>query len=51
MAKTLFEWDYSAYPGAKSYPHLFKPIQMRIEMQKAIAQGQGETVMRLYKAE
>ncbi len=28
MAKTLFEWDYSDYPGAKSYPHLFKPIQI-----------------------
>ena len=28
MAKQLFEWDYSAYPGAKSYPHLFKPIQL-----------------------
>ena len=28
MAKTLFEWDYSEYPGAKSYPHLFKPVQV-----------------------
>ena len=28
MAKTLFEWDYSDYPGAKAYPHLFKPIQI-----------------------
>lgn len=28
MAKTLFEWDYSQYPGAKSYPHLFKPVQV-----------------------
>jgi 2,4-dienoyl-CoA reductase (NADPH2) len=28
MAKTLFEWDYSEYPGAKKYPHLFKPIQI-----------------------
>jgi 2,4-dienoyl-CoA reductase (NADPH2) len=28
MAKLLFEWDYSKYPGAKKYPHLFKPIQM-----------------------
>jgi len=28
MAKQLFEWDYSSYPGAKSYPHLFKPIQI-----------------------
>jgi len=28
MAKTLFEWDYSDYPGAKKYPHLFKPIQI-----------------------
>ncbi|MGD9150816.1 MAG: FAD-dependent oxidoreductase [Desulfobacterales bacterium] len=28
MAKTLFEWDYADYPGAKTYPHLFKPIQI-----------------------
>jgi 2,4-dienoyl-CoA reductase (NADPH2) len=28
MAKLLFEWDYSKYPGAKKYPHLFKPIQI-----------------------
>jgi 2,4-dienoyl-CoA reductase (NADPH2) len=28
MAKTLFEWDYSEYPGAKKYPHLFTPIQI-----------------------
>ncbi|UCF82673.1 MAG: FAD-dependent oxidoreductase [Desulfobacteraceae bacterium] len=28
MAKLLFEWDYSSYPGAKAYPHLFKPIQL-----------------------
>ena len=28
MAKKLFEWDYSEYPGAKTYPHLFKPIQI-----------------------
>jgi 2,4-dienoyl-CoA reductase (NADPH2) len=28
MARLLFEWDYSAYPGAKRYPHLFKPIQI-----------------------
>jgi 2,4-dienoyl-CoA reductase (NADPH2) len=28
MAKTLFEWDYSEYPEAKSYPHLFKPIEL-----------------------
>jgi 2,4-dienoyl-CoA reductase (NADPH2) len=28
MARQLFEWDYSSYPGAKSYPHLFKPIQI-----------------------
>ncbi len=28
MAKQLFEWDYSSYPGAKTYPHLFKPIQI-----------------------
>jgi len=26
MARRLFEWDYSTYPGAKSYPHLFTPI-------------------------
>lgn len=28
MARQLFEWDYSKYPGAKSYPHLFSPIQI-----------------------
>ncbi|UCG07980.1 MAG: FAD-dependent oxidoreductase [Desulfobacterales bacterium] len=28
MPKTIFEWDYSDYPGAKTYPHLFKPIQI-----------------------
>ncbi|MBL6967522.1 MAG: FAD-dependent oxidoreductase [Desulfobacteraceae bacterium] len=28
MAKVLFEWDYSSYPGAKTYPNLFKPIQL-----------------------
>jgi|APCry1669189101_1035198.scaffolds.fasta_scaffold00943_8 2,4-dienoyl-CoA reductase (NADPH2) len=28
MAKQLFEWDYSKYPGAKKYPNLFKPIQI-----------------------
>ena len=28
MAKQIFEWDYSTYPGAKKYPHLFKPIQI-----------------------
>ncbi len=28
MAKTLFAWDYSEYPGAKSYPHLFKSIEV-----------------------
>ena len=28
MAKLLFEWDYSSYPGAEKYPHLFKPIQL-----------------------
>jgi len=28
MAKVLFEWDYSSYPGAKAYPNLFKPIQI-----------------------
>mmetsp|Transcript_21145 Transcript_21145/g.9702 ORF Transcript_21145/g.9702 Transcript_21145/m.9702 type:complete len:661 (-) Transcript_21145:1248-3230(-) len=28
MAKLLYEWDYSSYPGAERYPHLFKPIQI-----------------------
>ena len=28
MAKLLYEWDYSEYPGAKKYPDLFKPIQI-----------------------
>lgn len=28
MPKQLFEWDYSQYPGAQKYPHLFKPIQL-----------------------
>jgi 2,4-dienoyl-CoA reductase (NADPH2) len=28
MAKVLFQWDYSKYPGAEKYPHLFKPIQV-----------------------
>src|SRR5512136_2985583 len=28
MAKQLFEWDYSKYPGYKKYPNLFKPIQL-----------------------
>jgi 2,4-dienoyl-CoA reductase (NADPH2) len=28
MAKVLFEWDYSSYPGAKKYPALFEPIQI-----------------------
>lgn len=28
MAKVLFEWDYSSYPGAQKYPNLFKPIQI-----------------------
>jgi 2,4-dienoyl-CoA reductase (NADPH2) len=28
MAKLLFEWNYSSYPGAKKYPNLFKPIQI-----------------------
>ena len=28
MSKQLFEWDYSSYPGAKRYPHLFKPVQI-----------------------
>ena len=30
---------------------VFMNIPLKIEMQKAIARGQGETVMRLYKAE
>ncbi|MBW2340644.1 MAG: hypothetical protein JRF50_09940 [Deltaproteobacteria bacterium] len=28
MGKLLFQWDYSSYPGAQKYPHLFKPIQL-----------------------
>lgn len=28
MGKILFEWDYSSYPGARKYPHLFKPIEL-----------------------
>jgi 2,4-dienoyl-CoA reductase (NADPH2) len=28
MGKVLFEWDYSSYPGAQKYPHLFKPIDI-----------------------
>lgn len=28
MAKQIYDWDYSSYPGAKAYPHLFKPIQI-----------------------
>jgi len=28
MGKILFEWDYSNYPGAKKYPHLFEPIDI-----------------------
>jgi len=24
MAKVLFKWDYSKYPGAKKFPHLFQ---------------------------
>jgi 2,4-dienoyl-CoA reductase (NADPH2) len=28
MGTLLFEWDYSSYPGAGKYPHLFKPIQL-----------------------
>ncbi len=28
MVKTLFNWDYSSYPGAKAYPNLFKSIQI-----------------------
>ena len=30
---------------------VFMNVPLKIEMQKAIARGQGETVMRLYKAE
>ena len=30
---------------------VFMNIPLKIEMQKAIARGQGETVMRLYKAQ
>ena len=26
MEKVLFEWDYSSYPGAQTYPHIFSPI-------------------------
>ena len=26
MTKQIFEWDYSEYPGAKKYPHVFSPI-------------------------
>ncbi len=28
MAKLLYEWDYSGFPGAKKYPNIFKPIQI-----------------------
>ncbi len=28
MAKVLYEWDYSSYPGARKYPNLFKPVQI-----------------------
>ncbi|MHB9150055.1 MAG: oxidoreductase [Thermoleophilia bacterium] len=28
MARQIFEWDYSKYPGAKKYPHVFSPIQI-----------------------
>jgi 2,4-dienoyl-CoA reductase (NADPH2) len=28
MGKLLYEWDYSSYPGAQKYPHLFKPIEI-----------------------
>lgn len=28
MAKTLYEWDHSSYPGAKKYPALFDSIQI-----------------------
>jgi 2,4-dienoyl-CoA reductase (NADPH2) len=26
MARQIFDWDYSQYPGAKKYPHVFSPI-------------------------
>ena len=26
MGKLLFDWDYSSYPGAEKYPHIFKPV-------------------------
>ncbi len=28
MTKLLYEWDYTSSPGARLYPHLFKPIQI-----------------------
>lgn len=28
MTRQIFEWDYSKYPGAKKYPHVFSPIQI-----------------------
>jgi len=28
MARQIFDWDYSSYPGAKKYPHVFSPIQI-----------------------
>ncbi|MBU2601674.1 MAG: FAD-dependent oxidoreductase [Actinobacteria bacterium] len=28
MARQIFEWDYTNYPGAKKYPHVFSPIQL-----------------------
>jgi 2,4-dienoyl-CoA reductase (NADPH2) len=28
MGKILYEWDYSNYPGAQKYPHLFKPVDV-----------------------
>jgi 2,4-dienoyl-CoA reductase (NADPH2) len=28
MGKILYEWDYSSYPGAQKYPHLFKPVDI-----------------------
>ncbi|MBN2489917.1 MAG: FAD-dependent oxidoreductase [Planctomycetes bacterium] len=28
MSKLLFAWDYSSYPGAKTYPNLFQPIRI-----------------------
>jgi hypothetical protein len=39
------------YQAALEDVAIFMNIPLKIEMQKAIARGQGETVMRLYKAE